>query len=59
MWLAYIFAKIPTFPGKNPNFSEKIKLPRRKSVFSPPKFLFLLVILIFYHEFAIKSENND
>src|SRR6218665_1874208 len=39
MQLAYIFAKIPTFPGKNPAFS-------RKSVFSPQKFLttFFLVI---------------
>jgi len=32
MWLAYIFAKNPTFPGKNPTFPEKIQLPRRKSL---------------------------
>ena len=53
MQLAYIFAKIPTFPGKNPTFRKKFKLFRRKSVFSPQKFLmnFLVInsdFLIFY-----------
>jgi len=50
MQLAYIFAKIPTFPGKIQLFRKKSKRFRRKSVFSPPKFLMTNSdSLTFYH----------
>jgi len=58
MWLAYIFAKIPTFPGKNPTSSEEKCLFSAKS---SDNLIFLVInsdFLNFYHEFTTKTQKT-